>query len=183
MQKNKTMNFISSGAFWGLIIVLIGLTIILREVFHLHIPFLRFIFGALLIYWGVKIIAGGFIRHHPSNSAVFSESDFTYDEQRSDYNIIFGRGSLDLFKTAVPASDKNIEVQVVFGEGRIILNDSIPAKVNMSAVFGSVVAGEKGANGFGNTTFYTSAYREGMPAYILDANAVFGRIEIESRKW
>jgi hypothetical protein len=55
-----TTNFLSSGAFWGVVIVLVGVGLILREVFHIQFPFLRLLFGLLLIYWGVKIIYQGF---------------------------------------------------------------------------------------------------------------------------
>ena len=60
MSNIRPMSFLSTAAFWGVIIVLIGLSIILREVFHVNIPFVRIIFGVLLIYWGVKIISNGF---------------------------------------------------------------------------------------------------------------------------
>jgi hypothetical protein len=74
-------------------------------------------------------------------------------------------------------------VNVVFSQGHLILNDSLPIKVKMNTVFGSSSAPDKSANGFGETTFTTSAYKEGSPYILVDANTVFGKLDIESRKW
>jgi predicted membrane protein len=181
---SRPMSFISSAAFWGVIIVLIGLSIILREVFHVNIPFVRIIFGILLIYWGVKIISGGFGKHNwDRNNIVFNEAKTTYDSDKRDYNIVFGNGVIDLFRMETPTEKKKIEVTVVFGHGNLILNDSIPMKVKMTAVFGSAEAPGKTANGFGESTFTTTAYNESSPYILVDATTVFGKTEIESRKW
>jgi predicted membrane protein len=178
------MSFLSSAAFWGVIIVLIGLSIILREVFHINIPFVRVIFGVLLIYWGVKIISGGFGKGRwIRNNVMFSEAKMGYDGDQRDYNIVFGNGVIDLFKMDTPTENKKIDVSVVFGHGNLILNDSIPMKVKMTAVFGSAEAPGKTANGFGESTFTTSAYNENSPHIVVDATTVFGKTEIESRKW
>ena len=177
------MSFFSTAAFWGVIIVLIGLSIILREIFHIHIPFVRIIFGVLLIYWGIKVITGGFVRSWGRSSAVFTEAKMKYDGDQREYNIIFGNGMVDLFKMETPSENKKVEVNVVFGNGNLILNDSLPMKVKMNTVFGSSRAPGKSADGFGETSFMTSSYREGLPYILVDANTVFGKLEIESRKW
>jgi predicted membrane protein len=177
------MSFLSSAAFWGLIIVLIGLSIILREVFHVNIPFVRIVFGILLIYWGVKIISGGFNRKWDRNNIVFNEADVKYDSGKNDYNIVFGNGVIDLFRIEAPTEKRKIDVSVIFGHGNLILNDSIPMKVKMTAVFGSAEAPGKTANGFGENTYTTSAYSENAPYILVDATTVFGKTEIENRKW
>jgi predicted membrane protein len=177
------MSFFTSATFWGVIILLIGLSIILRELFHINIPFLRIVFGVILIYWGIRIISGGFGRSWNRNSAVFSEAKMKYDDRQREYNIIFGNGVVDLFKMEEPAENKKVEMNVVFGNGSLILNDSIPVKVKMQAAFGSVQAPNKSANGFGETVFTTSSFNENAPYTLVDASAVFGKIEIESKKW
>ena len=177
------MNFISSAAFWGVIIILFGLSILLREVFHVHIPFVKIIFGMLLIYWGVKMIAGGFGKSRQGNSAVFGEAQMEYDPQHDDYDIVFGSGTIDLFKMDAPMKNKKIEVSVVFGNGTLIVNDSIPMKIEMNAVFGANILEGKQVNALGKSYSTTSAYKEGMPYVFLETNAVFGRLTIQNKKW
>jgi hypothetical protein len=60
MSNHRSMSLVSSGLFWGIVILLIGLSIILREIFDVHFPFIRVLFGALLNWRGVHMIAGGF---------------------------------------------------------------------------------------------------------------------------
>ncbi len=183
MSKSQTMSIVSSAVFWGVIIIFIGLSIILKEVFHINFPFLRVLFGLLLIFWGIKVISGRSWKSKGENNAIFSSANMNYDEQKQDYNIVFGSGNVDLFKSDLPEKNKKIEVNVVFGEANLILNDSIPSKVEMSSVFGSVRADDREAVAFGSSTFTTSAFKESMPYYKIKANAVFGSIKIENKKW
>ena len=177
------MNFISTGTFWGVIIILFGLSILLREVFHINIPFMKIIFGLLLIYWGVRVIAGSAWRNHSDNTAVFSDSEMQYDPKHDDYDIVFGSGTIDLFKMDAPTQKRKIEVSVVFGNGTVVVNDSIPMKIEMNSVFGASILQDKRINALGKSYNYTSAYKEGEPFVLLETNVVFGRLTIESKKW
>jgi hypothetical protein len=182
MSKTRNMNFISTGAFWGVIIILFGISILLREVFHVHIPFFKIIIGLLFIYWGVRMIAGGIWRR-PGSTAIFGESGMQYDSRQDDYDIVFGSGTIDLFKMETPVHNRKVEVSVVFGSGTLIINDSIPMKIEMNSVFGSSVLQDRRINAFGKTYNTTSAYVEGQPYVLLETNVVFGRLDIKSKKW
>ncbi|HYM19533.1 MAG TPA: hypothetical protein VEW28_00855 [Candidatus Kapabacteria bacterium] len=46
----------SSGMFWGALLVIIGATIMLRNVFDIHLPLWDVIFPSLLILWGVSLL-------------------------------------------------------------------------------------------------------------------------------
>ncbi len=177
------MSFISTGTFWGVVIILFGLSILLREVFHVHIPFVKILFGIILIYFGVKMIAGGFMKGGTRNAAVFGESEMQYDAKHDDYDIVFGSGTIDLFKIETPAQNRKIEVSVVFGNGELILNDSIPMRIEMNSVFGASIMEDKRINAFGKTHNTTSAYKEGQPYILLETNVVFGKLIIRSKRW
>jgi len=183
MSNSKPMVFLSSAAFWGIVIVLFGLSIILREVFHIHFPIFKIVIGGLLIYWGAKMIAGGLSRSSPSgNEAVFGNSDMADDGIRKEYNIVFGNANIDLFKMEFKESRK-IEVNVVFGRGILVLNDSIPVMVEMNSVFGSSEAPDRSSTALGKTTYTTSAYKAGEPHVFIETNVVFGKLEIQTKRW
>src|SRR5688572_18809922 len=110
MSKPRTMSFISSGTFIGVLIVLFGISILVREVFHIQIPFFKILFGIFLIYVGVRMIAGGFWKTKTSNSTVFGSSSMQYDSRNDDYDIVFGSGTIDLFKMDAPTQNKKVEV-------------------------------------------------------------------------
>lgn len=177
------MSFISSAVFWGIIIVLFGLSIILKEIFHVNFPFLRVIFGIILIFWGLRVISGSSWRNTKENTVMFHSADMNYDESKKEYNIIFGRGNIDLFKSDIPEKRKKIEVNVIFGNGNLILNDSIPARIKMNSVFGNVRSERESVGGFGSSSFTTSAYKDNEPCFEIESNAVFGNLNIENRKW
>jgi len=183
MSNPRSMHFISSATFWGLIIVLFGLSIILREIFHVNFPFGRVIFGCLLLYWGFKMIAGGFNRGSHSSNVFFAESRVDGDGDRGEYNIIFGSGTIDLFKMATPEQNRTVEVNVVFGDGRLVVNDSIPIRVDISSAFGSVHSPDRSTSGLGNSSYRTSAYRDNAPFVRIKASAVFGKLNIENKRW
>src|SRR5260221_11993184 len=106
MSTRYPMSFFSSAVFWGVIVILVGLSIILKAVFGIHIPFLPIIFGLIIIYWGVRILTGGVFSFSRSNSAVFSEAHINYDDTQGDYNIVFGSGVIDLFKMEASQMNK-----------------------------------------------------------------------------
>ena len=105
------------------------------------------------------------------------------NEGKREYNVVFGSTSVDLFKMQIPTSDQRMEMNVVFGSGKLIINDSIPMRIEMNTVFGSIQAPDRNKGGFGTTHYTTSAYKEGQPSVQLETNAVFGSIQIVSKKW
>ena len=66
------IDFIFSGTFWGIILILFGISIFLRS-FDIIVPFLRIIFGLFVIYVGITILSGGSIFTDDPNSAIFNE--------------------------------------------------------------------------------------------------------------
>ena len=183
MSNPRNMSFMSSAVFWGTLIILIGISVILKAVFGINIPLFRIVFGFFLVYLGIKMIAGGFFRTHFSHSAVFNESRINYDESQREYNIIFGSGTVDLFKMDTSHENKKFEVNVVFGNGTVILNDSVPILVEMNSAFGAATALDKSINALGKTTFTTSAYKANEPYTFIKASVVFGKLNIETKKW
>jgi len=177
------MSYMSSAVFWGVLIILFGLSIILKEVFHINFPFLRVIFGIFLIFWGIKVISGSSWKNKNENTAIFSSANMSYENSKKEYNIVFGRGDIDLFKSEMPDRNRKIEVNVVFGNGNLIINDSIPTRVEMNSVFGNVRTDKDKASGFGSATYTTGTYNPNEPHYKIEANAVFGNLVIDNRKW
>jgi hypothetical protein len=56
-----------SGLFWGILLVIIGGTILLRNVFEIHLPLWDVIFPAMLILWGVSMLIKN-VRNAPKRS-------------------------------------------------------------------------------------------------------------------
>ncbi|MGZ5245382.1 MAG: YitT family protein [Bacteroidia bacterium] len=181
MPNKNIMSFIFSGTFIGLLIILFGISIVLKEVFHISFPVFRILFGLLIIYFGVRMIAGGFYK--TGNTQTFGNSRTEYHPNQREYNIIFGNGIVDLSTMANVAGNRNIEVNVVFGNGILKINENVPTMIELSTAFGQAGTPERSANGFGETIYTTPGFDQSQPHLFIKASAVFGKLTVETGKW
>jgi hypothetical protein len=169
-----------NGIFWGLLLVIVGVWIMIRRYVPVHIPLGRVIVALIFVYVGVWVlVTGPAIRGR--NTIVFSDSrmDYTLDNRGSDYNIVFSRGAVDL-STYVPSGGSvDKEVNVVFGTGTLRINSSVPVRVDMTGVFGTVRSPNGTTTSFRDSVYTTPAYREGADALRIKATAVFGTLYVE----
>ncbi len=135
------MDFMWNGVFWGIVLIIFGLSVIIKAIFHIEIPIFKIFIAFLLIYLGIKILIGDkIIKSAQSNKdIVFAEGDFTYsDEDYKEYNIIFGSGKIDLSKIENLSSNKKIKINTVFGAGTLYLNKNSPFRLKTSVAFGGI---------------------------------------------
>ena len=127
------------GVFWGLLIVFWGLILVIKQLFNMDFPVGRVMIGVFLVLLGIKLLF--FRTHHTeysdSNNIVFGNRDLQYNETENEYNIVFGSSILDL-RDVDYTPGQVIEVNTVFGETRVLLNQETKVDINTSAVFGSV---------------------------------------------
>ena len=166
------------GIFWGVLLIVVGVWFLLRNTLPVHIPVARLIIAVVLIYLGIRVLVlRPVIRD--SNTMVFSESSLAYSPSHGrDYNIIFSSGSVDLSEVALTSGSVSAEVNVVFGNGTLRINQSQPVRVSMSSAFGTVEAPSGRSVAFGDTVYTTPSYQAGSPALEIHATAVFGRLRI-----
>jgi len=51
---NFYLNF--NELFFGILIILFGVSLILKSIFNINIPLLKIFFGIVLIYWGITLL-------------------------------------------------------------------------------------------------------------------------------
>ena len=177
--------------FWGLFFVSIGILLVVQTVLKIDLPIARILFGLIVIYIGFKMVLGSFginlngfrvDQIATSNEAVFTEAEFLVKEDATtlnkEFSTVFGNSKLDL--TGLTADDykQGFEVSTVFGKTQIKTPADLPLVVETNAVLGSVkVRGEK-TGAMGNGVFKTPGFEAGKPHVRIEANSVFGEIEI-----
>jgi len=171
------------GVFWGLFLVALGAWLIVRRSIPVHIPVVRIIVAALFVYLGVRVLVGS-SAVTDRNTAVFSESAMSWAPGRSrEYNLIFSRGSVDLFQASSPTATAGrtirAEVNVVFASGTLRIDRSAPVRVTMSSAFGTSEAPDGRTVSFGDLSYVTPSWREGAPGLEVHATTVFGRLTIQ----
>lgn len=168
------MNIIFSGIFWGMILVLLGLSMIIKIIFKVDIPIIRVVFAVILIYWGLKMLFGISLHHKSENSVIFDNADIEQVETGKEYNVIFGKSRIDLRQLEISDLRSKIEINVVFGYSEIYLNPEIPAKVYVDAVFAETKLPKGNVSFFGEYVYQTPAYHEGEDFLKIKLDVVFG---------
>ncbi len=172
------MSFLFSGVFWGIIVVLLGLSIILNVVTGVRIPFFRIFFGLLLIYWGVSLLAGA--RFGRSGTAVFSDSEVRATSAGKQ-DVIFGRAVIDLSGIVLKEGVNHYEVNTIFGASVIKLDPAMPVKVVASSAFGGVKMPDGGNVAFGESTWRSANLKEDSVYLLVKTAVVFGGTEVVTR--
>jgi predicted membrane protein len=168
------MSFVFSSLFWGLIVILIGLSIIVKAVFKIDIPVFRMVFAFLLIYWGIKIMFGNVFTRKSEGTVIFNEAKFDASSKNNEYNVIFGRSDVDMRNIDLSHGNVRAKVNIIFGSGTIYLSPEIPAIVKVETVFGDSRLPDRSVSSFGNTIYRTSSFKESEPHLQIELNVVFG---------
>lgn len=162
--------------FWGLLFIALGAAFLIKYVFQLNISVFRVIFGFVLIYFGISSIVGGFTTS-TKNDVIFGKGNIQASKADNEYNMIFSNGEIDLRNVKIQDSNNNIEVHVVFSNGTVRLNPDVAAVVKVTSAFGTASVPGNSVS-FGEYTYKTRGYREGEPYLNIDANVVFGKLDI-----
>lgn len=164
--------------FLGALLVLLGLSLILKVAFNIDIPLARIIIGLFLVYLGIRLFIGkdfGLIPHHASESTVvFGQKTFSKITGDGEYHVVFGKGIIDL-RNVDPADSQKIRIRLntVFGSSDVLYSDSIPLKIKATAAFAGVKLPNGDTESFGTFEFKTEQSHK-MPLVIIESNTVFG---------
>lgn len=170
------MGFLTSGVFWGSLLVLWGISTILNAMFHLHIPFFRIALGLIVIWFGINLLVG---KRPGCCGSSAAHTKVAGDKGPGEYNIVFGKGDVDLTGIRLNKPGK-AEVNVVFGHAILRVSAKTPVRVRGSAVFGNVEFPDGNTISFGDRAFETDPVKKGGNVLEIEANAIFGRLEIQA---
>lgn len=172
------MGFLSAGVFWGAVLVLMGLSFILKAAFNIDIPVFRALVGLLFIYFGLQILLGSHGRDGRTCGPIPVGGLVAPDGKNGEYNVIFGKGVIDL--TGIEVKDRIVELKTntVFGASTVKLKARTPARVKVNTAFGSAQVPSGDSSAMGTLLYKTPSYLEGKPHLVLEVNAVFGSSDL-----
>lgn len=160
------MNFLFGPAFWGILICLFGLSLILNE-FHLHIPLVKIFIAIIIIMFGVKLLVGGSCSFRTGRIITNGVRTTSHLSGSAEYSTVFSSQTIDL--TNLSPDSKPLDITAVFGTAYVELPDDIDFEFEPTSVFGSVDLPRKASQG--------AALARGRVK--IEATAVFGKIEFE----
>ena len=174
-----------SKVFWGIIVVLIGVSIIANSLFKINFPFFRVILALAIIYFGVKMLVGAFSTSSTkieSGDSIFSKSKTLVTDLNGakEFNAIFGSQVIDLTEATWEEVEAFVETNTVFGNTIIILPNDIDIQIESNVVFGNVRTPDGANASFGdqNTRLKPKGISRADKKLSIEINAVFGGVRV-----
>lgn len=171
------MRFLSSGIFWGFIVILFGVGILLKSVFHVNIPFFKILIGIIIIFFGISFIVGAMSQR--KSEAIFRDYNFNFETIEKEYNIVFSKGVFDF--TNFNFSNYNgefIKINSAFSKSEIYLSRNFEYEIRADSVFGVVSLPNGESVSFGNIARLENAENSGLKRINLHVSSVFGETKI-----
>lgn len=168
------MDFFFGNIFWGVMIILFGVSIFLKG-FNINLPLMKVFFAIVIIMFGVRmLIGGGKPKVRYSSHRYKKANTVVYSRDNQEYTMVFASGDIDL--SDLKADSKNLEITVVFGSANVILPSDLRFDIQTTAVLGGIVLPQTGHYGISENR--TAINPDSTTASIgIEATAVFGRME------
>ena len=174
----------SASLFWGILLILVGLSLILKIVFNIDFSIFRVIIAFFLIYLGVKLFIGKDFSLFPNadkdTQVVFSEKTIKTVEGGKEYNVMFGGAKFDLREMPFPDSVAlHIKINTIFGGTQVMVNPEVPIQVNSNTVFAGTKMPDGNTSAFGSLNYENESAKKGKAKLIIETNTVFGGLQIK----
>jgi len=168
--------------FWGLLLVILGLSLIFRIIFNVDFPLLKVVFSFILIFIGIKMLFGSFGRdwhiHGSDKDVIFSERNINDPGNHNDFNVIFGKGVFDFRDYDLGNSRKKVRVSTVFGATVVKIDKEMPVRIRVESAFAGAELPNGNSAVFGSTSYESQAFNPDRPYLDLKLEVVFGGVEV-----
>jgi predicted membrane protein len=172
------MGFIFSEAFWGVLLIIIGASVVMKALFHISIPVFPMIVAFILIYGGNRILIGGYGFSNPQNMILFNDTTIHVTNPADTYNVLFGKGVIDFTKVTLTQETPKVNINTIFGGGIIWLDPKAPVKIIVNSAFAEATMPDGNKVQFGNVIYQSKNYNADRNSLLIEVNVVFGGLEI-----
>jgi hypothetical protein len=170
----------SSEIFWGSILIIFGLSVLIKAIFGIDLPLIRIIFGGLLIYLGISMVTSwNNYSHFGKNSRTiwFSNISTASDSIKSEYRVSFSSIRIDLRPVPVDQLPSKIFIDSHCSSVHLITNPDVPTLININARFASTRLPNNDVVAIGNSVYMTHDQHI-EPVLEISANLVMSNFEI-----
>ncbi len=174
-----------SSLFWGVILIIIGLSLVVKIVFNIDFPIFKIVVAFIFIYIGLRIMLGNNFRSFHDYSCnthvVFGESNFSKFENGKEYSVVFSKGNFD-FRDIVlkPDGPTRVNINTVFGDCHVIIKSGIPVQIKVDAAFSGAHLPNGNTTSFGSVIYSSDNLDTSKPYLEITADIVFGGLKVIS---
>jgi len=168
--------------FWGLLLIIIGFSLIFKIVFNVDFPLLKIIIAFIFIFIGLRILFGAnviFSGKNDKNDVIFGERQYSSFTEKNEYNVVFGKGVYDFRDIKLEGQAMKIRLSTVFGGSVIKLRRSTPVRIRTDAAFAGVDLPNGNSAVFGNTLYESPGLNTDEPFLDIKLEAVFAGVEVK----
>jgi predicted membrane protein len=166
----------------GLLLAVVGVLILIELIAHVGLPIVRLVFGLAVLLIGIRLITETWQRRRHGTAAGeavladlgFSRSGMLVEDTRFD--VVLGRGTIDLSKLVEPDRDVTVTVDAVFGRAVIKLPPHMAYDIAGSAAFGQVRMPDHRAAALGSIEYRAPSLHASR--LHLRVHAVFGACQV-----
>lgn len=175
------------GIFIGLILILAGLSLVVKALFGVHLPVARTLLALVLLYAGIKLLISNRINGKSglSKEIVFGEAVINSPSAEiQHYQILFGKAIFD-FSTLNPDNLKeltSLNIRVVFGGVFLILPANLPAEIRYNLVFAGGHGPSPDHPFIGTRTLLMGNTDLNAQRWNINIEVLFGGLHIEQRR-
>jgi predicted membrane protein len=174
------MSKMGTGAFWGLLLIIIGLSIIIKVVFNIDFPIFKILIAFFFIYLGLKILFGHSFRPFHSckdeHTVIFGERVFLKPEHGREYSVIFGKAVFDwqhFRPDSTGGQQIDVKINTIFGSTEMFLPTDMRVRIDASSAFGEARMPNGNTATFGNTNYWADTTDSNSQLNVR-ADVVFG---------
>jgi predicted membrane protein len=168
--------------FWGLLLILIGFSLIFKIVFNVDFPLLKIIIAFVFIFIGLRILLGGsgiFRGKKDANEVIFGEKRYSSFDEKNEYNVVFGKGVYDFRDIELEGKTRKIRVSTIFGSSEIKISRDTPVRILVDAAFAGVELPHGNSAVIGNTTYESPGIDPHQPFLEIKMEAVFAGVDVK----
>ena len=172
------MWFLFSGVFWGAVLILLGLSVIVNIVFHISIPVFRIVIALILIFLGIQVLTGHRWVSRQKTASIFRDEKFANDTNRYEYSIVFGKGTIDLTTVLSDTSKRNYKISTAFGSSVVVIPAQVPVIVSASSAFGGLTLPNGNTVSFGEYVYKNKLFAGQADALAIRIDLAFGACKV-----
>lgn len=170
-----------AGLFWGALLLLLGIALIIKVVFNVDFPVFKVIIGVFFIFIGLKVLFGRVLIPEGKigpNETIFSERVYDDPESGNEYSVIFGKGVYDFSSVDLSEGDVRVEINTVFGGSEIRVREDMPVRIQADAVFAGAELPDGNTAVFGSAVYESNSFSRDSSALYIKTSTVFGGTQV-----